>query len=780
MRTFVLFLLLIQPILAQNLHDWQVITNMNDVTDIEFLNNEILVGTSGGIYRFNPNDSSHIKYTNVEGLASLDITTITSDNHGNILAGSKDGIICFYDNNSDSWDAFYEIRGREITDLTLNDDTLWVATDQGVGVYINQHDRLEFRDFYDNLPVTPQIGHRVIAFDSYIFYATENGLLFAPSNFINNNLKIENVWHVFTSDDGLPSNEVLDLALFEEELIIATSKGAVRLGQSLILQPVEGWTRGQVKRIVHSNQKLYFMNAKDYFLKEDGTWIYINSTDKIISCGLIDNDNVLWLGLERGGLKKDGWTQPYLVDGPYSNHIGGVGKDINGVLWMTSGKFKAYNFEGYYQYDFKRWLNYKFYGIDWNRKNATIYVYGDSKGNVLIGAWGGGVTIISDTGTTFIHGWSTSGSMDILSTNEVKEHIYPAESGKFPDCLVGAPVDIDYYTVSTFFIEDLNGNIWTSNFGAGDANYIAVIPKREDGTLNLNCDDWIYFGANIGMGTEEGEISCLEFDDLDRLWIGTFRRGILVLDYNRTIENKGDDVLYKINMTTDNLYSNTILSIKKDQDGVIWIGTDGGLNSYQVDPSGLTQIFYKHGGDVGPVNSKINQIYIDGYNNKWFATDGGLSLLKADRSAWDQSAWVHYTTENSGLPHPVVNSVFVDSDIGETYLGTEKGLAIFSGPYSEYKSDFSKIVGGPNPYILNDGSCFILKNLVPNATVKIVNINGRLTKILTQENGMVQGSRASWDGRDSNNELVPSGIYLYLVYNEEGLTGKGKIAVLKP
>jgi hypothetical protein len=69
---------------------------------------------------------------------------------------------------------------------------------------------------------------------------------------------------------------------------------------------------------------------------------------------------------------------------------------------------------------------------------------------------------------------------------------------------------------------------------------------------------------------------------------------------------------------------------------------------------------------------------------------------------------------------------------------------------------------------------------VPNATVKIVNINGRLTQVLSQENGMIQGSRASWDGRDSNNKLVPSGIYLYLVYNEEGLTGKGKIAVLKP
>ena len=67
-----------------------------------------------------------------------------------------------------------------------------------------------------------------------------------------------------------------------------------------------------------------------------------------------------------------------------------------------------------------------------------------------------------------------------------------------------------------------------------------------------------------------------------------------------------------------------------------------------------------------------------------------------------------------------------------------------------------------------------------NHKVKIFNINGRLTKVLSQDNGSIQGSRAFWDGHDSNNNLVPSGIYIYLVFNDEGLTGRGKIAVVKP
>ena len=59
-------------------------------------------------------------------------------------------------------------------------------------------------------------------------------------------------------------------------------------------------------------------------------------------------------------------------------------------------------------------------------------------------------------------------------------------------------------------------------------------------------------------------------------------------------------------------------------------------------------------------------------------------------------------------------------------------------------------------------------------------MNGRLVRVLSENNGLVEGGRAVWDGGDENNSKVPSGIYLYLIYNEEGITGNGKIAVIKP
>jgi hypothetical protein len=185
-------------------------------------------------------------------------------------------------------------------------------------------------------------------------------------------------------------------------------------------------------------------------------------------------------------------------------------------------------------------------------------------------------------------------------------------------------------------------------------------------------------------------------------------------------------------------------------------------------------------GDIGPVENKINDIFVDVYNNKWFATDGGLSILQANKSPWDPSAWVHYTPENSGLPSPVVNSVFVDNQTGTAYLGTELGLAIFKGTFAQLRSDLQEVVSGPNPFLLDGSKEFVIKNLVPNSSVKILNINGHLVRELTEVSGEIEGSRATWNGKDDQNKWVPSGIYLYMVFNEEGLTTSGKISVIKP
>ena len=172
----------------------------------------------------------------------------------------------------------------------------------------------------------------------------------------------------------------------------------------------------------------------------------------------------------------------------------------------------------------------------------------------------------------------------------------------------------------------------------------------------------------------------------------------------------------------------------------MWIGTEWGLNSWDG------QYVYKHfggHGEAGPIGNLVNNIFIDSNNNKWFATDKGLTVLLSNTSIWDPDSWKHFTPENSGLPCEIVNSVFVDEESGIAYIGTEQGLSIFHSAYSEFRTDFKSLAHGPNPFILDGNTSFTIKNLMPNSTVKIFNINAELVKILIPD-----GSRASWNGKE--------------------------------
>jgi len=299
----------------------------------------------------------------------------------------------------------------------------------------------------------------------------------------------------------------------------------------------------------------------------------------------------------------------------------------------------------------------------------------------------------------------------------------------------------------------------------------------------MDTETWVSFGPEDGIVTDEGDIMCIEFDDYGRLWIGTFRSGVYVLDYNNSINNKNDDNLDHLLMQ-DNLASDLIYSIAKDNDGIVWIGTAGGLNSYD----GLNM--YSHVGDenglTGPLENQINHIFVDKYNNKWFSTSGGVSILRAGKSAWDSDGWLGISEENSGLVDNMVHGIYVDPKTSEALIGTDNGLSVYTGAFGQIKSNFSDAAGGPNPFILEDGnSKFILTKLKINSTVKIFTVSGKLVRELSPSLKLkdgslsVDGGRAVWDGRDLNGDKVSTGIYLYMAFTEDGKSASGKVAVIR-
>ena len=90
------------------------------------------------------------------------------------------------------------------------------------------------------------------------------------------------------------------------------------------------------------------------------------------------------------------------------------------------------------------------------------------------------------------------------------------------------------------------------------------------------------------------------------------------------------------------------------------------------------------------------------------------------------------------------------------------------------------VEAGPNPFILEgQNELFNIKKLKNNSIVKIFNLNGLLIQKLTAKNLQVDGSRATWNGKELNGNIVTSGIYLYLAFTEDGKSVAGKIAVVR-
>ena len=79
----------------------------------------------------------------------------------------------------------------------------------------------------------------------------------------------------------------------------------------------------------------------------------------------------------------------------------------------------------------------------------------------------------------------------------------------------------------------------------------------------------------------------------------------------------------------------------------IWIGSNGGIQVQDLNGN-ILQEYIK---DDGLADNKVRGIFIDKFENKWFATNNGVSKF-------DGTNWVTYNTTNSGIISNVIIDVF--------------------------------------------------------------------------------------------------------------------------
>ena len=238
-----------------------------------------------------------------------------------------------------------------------------------------------------------------------------------------------------------------------------------------------------------------------------------------------------------------------------------------------------------------------------------------------------------------------------------------------------------------------------------------------------------------------------------------------------------------INQDGSSYLTYTPYCVTEDLDGNIWIGTNNGpfvidADRIQTQDTYVTQVKVPRNdgtnyADYLMAGAVVNNIVIDGGNRKWMGPLGnGIYLISAD----NMTQIAHYTAENSPLLSNNVESMAIDNNTGELFIGTDVGLCSLMTDATSAAIEMVKddVYAYPNPVEPGYNGIITVVGLSRDADVKVLTTNGQLVA-----QGRSNGGTFTWDGKDCSGRRVASGIYMVAAATSDGKKGVVcKIAVI--
>ncbi|MAT40581.1 MAG: hypothetical protein CL946_13370 [Ectothiorhodospiraceae bacterium] len=739
-RYLVLVLLVPFTALAQ-VGSWQTYTSMKDIRAVAVADNGIWAATSGGVFFESFADGSYQRYTNTNGLATIDVTAIFVDAAGNVIVGASSGALNIRKPGAD-WITVPDIQRsadkprRGINRFREINGALYIATDFGIVVY--DVEKNEFGDTYTRLgELTFQTPVNDIFFrNGEIWAATDAGIAYASLS--HPNLQDPNAWNVFTRDDGIQSEKIICIGEVGGEIIVGTDQGlALYDGSQWLAETPLGKYESAIYSMVSTQDALYlvgqwelikvnpgrgtqglgdnlfdaFYPSQTFFsdLALDGSELYLASN--------------LGISSYPGGMQNERWvfTSP---NGPNSSQFLSMSVDGNGLLWSASGRdgkgFGAYSFDG------RTWENYTASSNDIISFNDFVSTAPGPDGSAWFGTWGKGV-----------YRRNADGSVD---------HFWPRTVPGYP----GIPNDT--FAITGGIVTDMDDNVYICHAGNGQRMIGRYSP---DGT-------WRWY--NDPSVTGNPDLGGIAIDEFDNKWIvvkNGFKRGLLIFNENRTLDDRSDDSWTAVPAGSERpILADNVTSVAVDKFGDVWVGTNVGIRTIfdPTEPERVTRTCFNTRCNIE--GQQINCIAIDPVNNKWLGTPNGVIVLSEDGS----SIIGQYTTENSPLVDNEVTSITIHPETGVAYIGTNRGLSALSTPYQQPQATFDELFVYPNPFKPKEDERLSIQGLVEESSIKIMSVSGNLVAEIPTPGGNI----GFWDGRTSAGDWAPSGVYYIVGYNLDG------------
>ncbi|PJE46831.1 MAG: hypothetical protein CUR34_09415 [Sediminibacterium sp.] len=609
----------------------------------------------------------------------------------------------------------------------------------GLGIVLVNLSKYEIRDTWIIGNGGNQIGVNSFAEDNQHYYAaTDEGLKkilksgLDPANFRN--------WE---SVRGPSNGKINYIGIINNQLLIAKN-------DSLFIQENNQWKllyqepNWKINHTGISNNKITICvrtpsgDSKVIISNINGSIEKTISAPGIISfpTSAILENSTLWVSDLFGGLSSfDATIERYIPNGPIGISSGEFAFHKGSVYQGAGAVNTAWN----YQYNREGILTYK-EGI-WSNIGAFNTPILDSVLDII--------TLAIDPTDGTIWGGSYGGGL-IKKTND-KIQVFKQNNSSL-QAAIGDPGNI---RVSGLAL-DRNNHLWISNYGAPQA-------------LKLKTKENKWAGFTIPFNLIENATAQIIADDYDQLWIQSPKgNGLILYKYGNNIETTGDDQwkLFKQGVGNGNLPSNTVLSILKDKDNNIWIGTDDGIgiitcasNPFSGCEATLPIIQQDQFAGFLFKGEQVQCMAVDGANQKWIGTQNGVWLL----SAAAKKIIHHFTVANSPLLSNDIKKIGIDPITGEVYFATFNGLCSYRGTATEPKENLTNILVFPNPVPPLHNGPIAIRGLTENTIVKITELNGRM---IFQARSL--GGQVVWNGRDYLGNKIASGVYLVFARDEKG------------
>lgn len=749
-RIIAVIILLIPAVtsFSQN-SEWENFTDLKSVTSIAYDETDwkIYCASRGGLFVVDNTSGTVVKkYTNLDGLININLTSLAIDSKRRLWIGASDGSISILDLGSSTWKYIFDIKNSSESNKIINriipaGNFMFVAT--GYGIQKISVASLNFIDapYYKlgSFPVNT-IVYSLATKGDVLYAATKAGVAWA--NYVTANLNNPSSWSNY---NNAPLNAEVRAIESLGNLVFAGSDGGLNYfdGNNWLPYPNGNVSSLPIKDIDAVGDNIYFIGGNNVFYASSSNLSAVNTYLEPANYSTLSHNSDLLpiAGLSDNGIRNVNFPSFIFPNSPFTNVFSQVALDDNGNIWAAGGL----GFNGFYRFDGTNWENYNIAthpeigSSNWFQKitygNGTVWAMG----------FGGGPTrIIGD---------------QIVNFNVTNSP------------LPGIPEDPNFCS-SYGGAFDNNGVFWVSFFSTNSGRSLYAFRNNE----------WI--GIPNPSIISSSILSQIAVDSYNTKWIvaaGT-RSGVYFYNENGTIDNSSDDIFGIYNLADFGSEITNVSYLIVEKNNEVWITTNNGvfivanpLGAIQnpTQPPRPQKLGIISGNLRVPFTENCVTIASDILNDKWIGTEtNGVFHLSSDGSTLIQQL----NTSKTPLLSNKVNTIAISPKTGRAYFGTQNGLSSYITDAVEPVSDFDEIKVSPNPFVTPSSVDLKIDGLVENSVIKIMSISGDVFTEFDSPGGRI----ATWNGLNSSGEFAPSGVYVIVAYNKDGSkVGKGKVAIVR-